>query len=355
MNTNVSKNGRTEQETVRKNADLRLGIVGLGIIGRQHLLAARRSENVRVVAVAEPQLTGANGDLEDIAVYADWREMLADADLHAVSLCVPHHLHAEMAQVALEAGKHVLVEKPLALNCAQGEQLIRAANARGLTLMVEMTHRFYPPILAARDMVRAGTLGDLYAVQDHIVEPVGAQVPSWMKDREMAGGGVALTNGVHMLDRIAFVTGEKLVFETGRAGYSAKMGDIEDTAMMQLHLHKSGVPAQLLMAWPRGEGDNDNQLTLYGSAATLRVGAWRGWRLETLDGTTPAREKHCYALGADFDARVQIGVSGALEEFAAAVSEGRKPQPTPQDALNAQTLVEEFYAFTGITTRGRKL
>jgi predicted dehydrogenase len=328
----------------RDNPPLRLGIIGLGIIGRQHLLAARQSENVEVVAVAEPQLPDLNGDLRNITICKEWRELLEYSGLDAVSLCVPHHLHAEMARAALEAGKHVLVEKPLALNCAQGEELIRVASTLNRTLMVEMTHRFYPPLLAAREMVRAGVLGDLYAVQDRIVEPVGEQIPAWMKSRKLAGGGVALTNGVHMLDRIAFVTGDELVFENGRAGCSANLGDVEDAAMMQLHLRKNGAPVQLLMAWPRGAGNGDDELTLYGSAATLRVWAWRGWRLEPLNGKTSPQETLCYASQDDISARVQVGVRGALEEFAAAIREKRAPRPRTERSLAAQHLVEEFYA-----------
>jgi predicted dehydrogenase len=259
---------------------------------------------------------------------------------------VPHHLHAEMARAALEAGKHVLVEKPLALNCAQGEELIELASARELTLMVEMTHRFYPPLLAARDIMQSGALGELYAIRDHIVEPVSAQVPRWMKSRAQSGGGVALTNGVHMLDRISFVTDDELVFETGRAGCHSRLGDIEDSAMMQLRLQHSGAPVQLLMAWPRGTSKSDDELTLYGSCATLRVWAWRGWRLDFLDGKTPPREKMCYASDDDTYARVRIGVRGALEEFARAIREGRAPRPGAVESLIAQRLVEEFYAAT---------
>jgi predicted dehydrogenase len=322
---------------------LRLGIIGLGIIGQQHWLAARHSENIEIVTIAEPQLPNLNGDLKNIAVTKNWRELLEYSELDAVSVCVPHHLHAEIVRAALEAGKHVLVEKPLAFSCVQGTALAELASTLQRVLMVEMTHRFYPPVCAARAMVRSGVLGELYAVQDRIIEPVGAQIPHWMKNRKLAGGGVALTNGIHMLDRVAFVTGEELVFETGRAGYGAHLGDIENAAMMQLHLKQSGVPAQLLMAWPRGDATSDNELTLYGSAATLRVWAWRGWRLEPINGKTPAREELCYAPHDDLSARVRLGVCGALEEFATAIREQRAPRPNAAQSLAAQRLVEEFY------------
>ncbi len=330
-------------------APLRLGIIGLGIIGRQHLQAAKDSANWEVVAVAEPQLSSLNGDLKSIIVTKDWRELLEHSQLDAVSLCVPHHLHAEMAQAALEAGQHVLVEKPLALNCVQGEELIQLASTLKRTLMVEMTHRFYPPLIAAREIVQSGVLGELYAIQDRIVEPVGEQIPHWMKNWKKAGGGVALTNGVHMLDRIAFVTGEELVFETGRAGYNAKLGDIEDTAMMQLHLQNSGIPVQLLMAWPRGAAASDNELTLYGNAATLRVWAWSGWRLEPMNGTAPAQETMCYLPQSDTPARVRLGVLRALEEFAAAIRENREPRPRAEESVKSQRLIEEFYGAQNIS------
>jgi predicted dehydrogenase len=132
---------------------------------------------------------------------------------------------------------------------------------------------------------------------------------------------VALTNGVHMLDRIAALTGQSITFEYGRAGFKAKLGDVEDTATLSLSL-SDGTPVQVLAAWPRGGSACDDELTLYGTGGTLRVWAWRGWRFEPLAGTEAPSETASYSPEAD---------------------------STAAAALAAQELIEEFYLSTGVS------
>jgi predicted dehydrogenase len=323
---------------------LRLGIMGLGRIGMQQLRCAAELPGLQIVAVADsrPSLALRVG----IAVYAQWERLLADPRIDAVSICTPHHLHEQMVGAALEAGKHVLVEKPLAMSAARGRSLIESARKAGRVLMVELTHRFYPAFAQARAQVRAGRVGTIYAVEDRIVEPASEQILPWMRCKATAGGGVALTNGIHMLDRVAAITGESLQFQSGAAGYAAGLGDVEDTAAMFLTL-SSGSPVQFLAAWPRGDGKSDDELTVYGSKGTLRLWAWRGWRFEPIGRGETAEQHASYPPDADGDAIVRLGVGGALREFAAAIAEQREPDPGAGAAVAAQELVESFYRHVG--------
>jgi predicted dehydrogenase len=319
---------------------LRLGIMGLGRIGMQQLRCAAELPGLQVVAVADSNSSIALP--AGMMRYAQWEGLLADPQIDAVSICTPHHLHDEMVGAALAAGKHVLVEKPLAMSAARGRAFIEIARKGGRVLMVELTHRFYPAFGEARAFVERGGLGKIYAVEDRIVEPASAQIQPWLQHRSTAGGGVALTNGIHMLDRIAAITGQSLQFESGAAGYDAGLGDIEDTAAMFLTL-QSGAPVQLLAAWPRGDGKTDDELTIYGSRGTLRLWAWRGWRFEPVGRDEPPQERASYPAHADAEAIVRAGVGGALKEFAAAVAQRREPDPGAAAAVAAQALVEQFY------------
>lgn len=320
---------------------LGLGIIGFGNIGRQHYSVALANPNLEVKAVADPHLLQ-EGLLPATAAFHDWQELLHDPQIEAVSICVPHHLHYPITMAALEAGKHVLVEKPLGLTVREGHELIEYARQRGCTMMVELTHRFYPAVREAQRFVQAGHLGEIFAVEDRIVESVGAQITPWLQDKKMAGGGVALTNGIHMLDRIAALTSQKLVFLSGTAGYSGGLGNIEDTSAMLLCL-ENGAPVQVLASWSRGNKITDDELTIYGTQGTLRIWAWRGWRFEPSHGA-PAKEKHCFETSATADERIQAGVAGAMQEFVSAIKEKRQPNPVPQAALAAQKLIEQFYA-----------
>ena len=185
-----------------------LGIIGMGYTGQQHLQASAAVPQLQVSAVAETrveQTTSLGGELR---IYTDWRGLLADREIQAVSLCLPHVLHAEVALAALAAGKHLLIEKPLALDLQEAEDIVAAAEKTDCVVMVEMTHRFYPPVQAGRALMQAGRLGPVFAVEERIVQPLQeGDLPDWMFARDRAGGGVALTNGIHMLDRIAWVCG----------------------------------------------------------------------------------------------------------------------------------------------------
>lgn len=320
---------------------IRLGIIGFGNIGRHHLTAANANDLLQVVAVADSNVPPKSTFNGSIQFFDDWKDLLHQVEIAAVSICVPHFLHAPIAAAALRAGKHVLLEKPLGLNVDEGKKLLEIAQQEQRILMVEMTHRFYPAMREACAFVQSGQLGEIYAVEDRIVETANSQIKSWFKNKAAAGGGVALTNGVHMVDRIAAITGQQLKFVSGRAGYSAQMGDVEDTAAMLFTL-ENGAPVQIFAAWPKGHRSSDDELTVYGMKGTLRVWAWRGWRFEPINGEA-AQEHFVYSQEDDLDARVLSGVANALEEFALAITENREPNPPATAALKAQMLIEEFY------------
>jgi predicted dehydrogenase len=324
--------------------DVRLGIIGLGRIGVQQLQCAISTPGLSIVAAADPCKNVSVPS--EVKRYDRWEALLADPRIEAVSICTPHYLHDVMVSAALDAGKHVLVEKPLAMTAARGRGFIEIARKAGRVLMVELTHRFYLAFREALDQVRAGRLGKIYAVEDRIVEPASEQIQPWLQRRAAAGGGVALTNGIHMLDRIAAITGQSLQFHSGAAGYDARLGDIEDTAAMFLTL-ESGAPVQFLAAWPRGDGKTDDELTVYGDKGTLRVWAWRGWRFEPIGRGESPHEQLSYPSHADAESIVRMGIKGALAEFTAAIAGHREPDPAPVAAVIAQELVEAFYGHVG--------
>ena len=319
---------------------LTLGIVGFGYAGKQLARSAEAVPDVRVTAVAEtdPATEAVDGEVE---LFRDWRQLLRRPDVQAVAVCLPHFLHAEVASAVLDAGKHLLIEKPLAHRLREAEQIVHAAERSGLVTIVEMTHRFYPPVQQARELLRSGRMGRIYAVEDRIVErvPPGG-LPSWIFQREVAGGGVALTAGIHMLDRIAWVCGQELSYHRGIESRAEGQGDIEDTALMVLSL-ADGTPVSFLAAWPKAAGPVDDELTVYGTEGTLRVWAWRGWCFEPSSGD--AEDHACYSEDTDHFDRVRVGMAGALTEFAAAIREGRAASPSPAEVLKSQEIVEAFY------------
>ncbi|RYZ80575.1 MAG: Gfo/Idh/MocA family oxidoreductase [Proteobacteria bacterium] len=227
------------------------------------------------------------------------------------------------------------------------KELLEKAEKQNRVLMVELTHRYYPAVQGAKAFIESGQLGEIYAIEDRVVEAVNGQILPWMKSKAQAGGGVALTNGVHMLDRVSFLTGQSLKFEHGRVGFRAGLGDVEDTAALFLSL-EDNTPVQILAAWPYGVSAPDDELTIYGSNGTLRVWAWRGWRFEPVSGVEQPLEIASYEATADIEMRIYAGVNNALGDFVDTVKSHRTFHSTAIGAIASQELIEQFYEYVGV-------
>ena len=318
---------------------IKLGIIGYGYTGQQHARAVKALQGVDLVAVAETDPE--KRTLATVKNFNDYRYLLEDPSIHAVSICLPHAWHEEVATEALNAGKHVLVEKPLAISVVAGERLCRLAKSVSRILMVEMTHRFMPTLVEVRKLLQDGCVGEVMAVTDTILESFGlfGSLPAWMFSKRQAGGGVGLTSGIHLLDHVAWVTGQALTLDSAWFSNSRALGDVEDTAAYSLHLSK-GAPVHILLCW-RAQGKSlEGELSIYGSKGSVHVGVWHGWRLETEAG---CQEKACFEDRLTIPERVLEGMKGALTEFATAICENRDPTLKPEQTLVSQRLIEQAY------------
>jgi predicted dehydrogenase len=319
---------------------LRIGIIGYGYTGKQHARAIAHLDDVEVAAVAETDAQR-RADAQAPA-FEHYPDLLRHDGVDAVTVCLPHCLHAEVASAALLAGKHVLVEKPLAMSVAEGERLCSLAAKAGRRLMVEMTHRFLPPMMEGRRILADGAVGAILAIEDIIVEDFGlfGALPGWMFQSASAGGGFGLTSGIHMVDHLAWLTGEPLTLDSASFGHSQKLGDVEDTAAFSLRL-QSGAPARVLVCM-RAEGAGlEGRIDIYGRKGTLRIEPWRGWKLESQGRVS---EKVIFEPGAGVPERALTGMIGAMAEFVASIRESRQPHPAPEESLVAQRIIEQAYA-----------
>ena len=320
---------------------LRLGIIGMGYAGKQHYRSASEVEGLKVVAVAEPSSHFYESEIKS---YKDWKEMLILENLDAISICTPHYIHSQILTACLQAKKHVIIEKPLAVNADQHEALSNYAEQSGKVVMIEMTHRFYPPVLEAKSLLESGRIGEIFSVRENIIESLdGAMLPEWMFDKAKSGGGVALTSGIHMLDRISWVCGQPLNLKYAHAGYNFGLGNIEDTAVMQLEL-KNGAQVLLNAIWARRTASIDEEMTIYATNATLRVKAWNNLQVEWSTGEV--KQSANYSENLDHLAKVRVGIVSALREFVAAIKENRPAKPGPRDLLPTQVLIDQFYIKT---------
>ena len=146
---------------------LRMGVIGVGIQGETHVKCLSSLPNVKVVAIADPNESRLKeiGDRYEIrGRYTDYREMLKREDLEAVAVVTPDHLHRDPVLAAVEAGKHVLVEKPLATSVEEAEEMVEAAKKAGVKMMVNFSNRWMSYMAIAKEAVESGEMGEpLYA------------------------------------------------------------------------------------------------------------------------------------------------------------------------------------------------
>ena len=211
---------------------LRVGMVGHAFMGRVHSHAWRSAARFFDLPLA-PQLTAVCGrDQARVSEAAqllgwdttetDWTRLVERDDIDLVDICTPGDSHAEIAIAALEAGKHVLCEKPLANSVEEAEAMTAAAekaSANGVRSMVGFTYRRVPAIALARQLVSEGRLGTLHHIraqylQDWIVDP---EAPlSWRLDKAKAGSGALGDIGAHIVDLAQFITGDAIDRVSGR-------------------------------------------------------------------------------------------------------------------------------------------
>ena len=199
---------------IDKNS-LNVGIVGTGFIGPAHLEALRRN-NVRVIGLAEATTELASEKAAELGItkaYPSYEKMLADPDIHVIHLATPNYLHYPHAKAALEAGKHVVCEKPLAMNSQESADLVKIARKTELVNVINFNIRFYPMAQQARQMVQNGDLGDIFILQgsylqDWLLLPTDW---NWRLEPELGGTLRAIGDiGSHWLDLMTFITGLKV-------------------------------------------------------------------------------------------------------------------------------------------------
>jgi len=192
--------------------DLRMGVIGCGGIAGAHLPAQRDVEGMRTVAVCdidEDAARTAAAQYDVPAVYTDWRDLVADDDVDAVAVLLPHHLHREPAVAAARAGKHVLCEKPMATALADCDAMIAAADEAGAVLMIAQILRFRPANIRARELIADGAIGEVRNVLRRRLGKSEDFRSEWARHPEQAGGWVLYGYGSHEVDMILWLTGSE--------------------------------------------------------------------------------------------------------------------------------------------------
>jgi predicted dehydrogenase len=193
-----------------------MGIIGPGFVATHHIDAVRRLGNVEVVAVAGSTQKSADAKARELRIgraYGHYQDLIDDPEIQVVHNTTPNYLHYSISLAAIAAGKHVISDKPLAMNSAEGRLLLDAAKEAGVAHVVTFNYRGNPLIQHARSMVAGGELGSLCFVHGHYLQDwmTDPSVYSWRSDPQKGGSSSALTDiGSHWCDLAEHVVGSRI-------------------------------------------------------------------------------------------------------------------------------------------------
>ena len=340
---------------------LRVGVVGLGWAGETHLKSYLQLPDIEVVAVADP----AEARLAHIATtyaipnsYADYHDLVARDDIDVVSVATPNNLHAPVTVAALEGGKHVLCEKPLARSSVEGEAMTRAATSAGRVLQVAFNHRQRGDVQVLKTYIESGGLGRVYHAKASWMRRSGIPgMGGWFTSREMAGGGPLIDLGVHVLDMALYLLGEPDVLSVSAATY-AELGprgrgsrgdhkligeggyEVEDLATAFVRL-ADGATLLVEASWAvYGKSADDFGVTLYGTdgGADITVKNY-GWE-DTLTIYTDTA-----GVPAEVHPRVTRGEGhlAVVRNFVAAVRGGDWATYSGSEGLRRAQIIDACY------------
>jgi predicted dehydrogenase len=263
-------------------------------------------------------------------VTTDWEALARDPEIDAVVIATPNALHAPQAIAALRAGKHVLVEKPMAISVAECDEMIAAARGSGARLMVAHCWRFRDEVRAMRDRIAGGDLGEIVKTRGYGVH-AGWGPSGWFTDPGLAGGGALVDMGVHAIDTVRFLLGDpEPVRVCGVVGtrYAAGRYAVDDDGI-------------LLIGWSNGTN------------SIVESGWWQP-HMGGLEADTEVYGTKGYSRifsiepqGEDYEHCTQPMYSTQIAEFIDAVLGGRDPRPSGEDGRVVLRIVEEALASAG--------
>ena len=317
---------------------LRWGLIGSGDIARKRIAPALRDlASCDLVAVCRGRPELAESFAREFGArrwYPSSRELLADAAIDAVYIATPVHLHAAQAIAAAHAGKHVLCEKPMAMNVKECDEMIAACRANTVTLGVAYYRHFYPAIVRIKHLIATGEIGTVVMTQINAFEyfdPAPDHPRHWFVVSGQAGGGPMFDFGCHRLEVLVDLYGP-VRDVTSMVGNVAFERDVEDTAIALLAFERGGYAT---LSVTHAASEPQDTLQIFGTAGSIHIAPLNAGVVRVTRGQ---------------DARVESLPPTAnlhaplIEEFVESVTAGREPAVPGELGRTVASIEERIYA-----------
>jgi predicted dehydrogenase len=248
---------------------MKFGLIGAGAIGAIRAAALARSKTCSLIAVYDVDEARARSAAPSARFHASVEALIEAPEVEAVIISTPPQFHEPLAVAAAKAGKHALVEKPMAATPDACERMMEAARAAGTLLSVGYNQRYFAALKAVRDFVQSGEIGRLSHVRAYAGHVGLAEFKApWMYDAAVMGGGALMDNGTHLVDLVRYVMGDATEVY-GQALHRVWELDVEDEAMVLLR-NGDGVSASIEASWDEWRGYRFH-IEAYGSRGMARA------------------------------------------------------------------------------------
>ncbi|HMV49199.1 MAG TPA: Gfo/Idh/MocA family oxidoreductase [Blastocatellia bacterium] len=298
---------------------VRWGLIGCGDISRKRVAPALRDlESCELVAVNRARAELAADFAREFGArrwHGDWRELIADAEVDAVYVSTPVYQHAEQTIAAAEAGKHVLCEKPLAMNVAECDRMIAACRANGVKLGVAYYRHFYPVVLRIKELMAAGEIGKPVLAQINAFErfnPQPGEDRHWLIEKAKAGGGPMMDFGCHRIEVLMNLLGA-IKRTTSLVGSALFQREVEDSCIAAFEFESA---AQAVLTVTHAAIESQDTLSVFGSEGSLHVAALNRGELRIKSAAGERTELHPPHTNLHLP---------LIEDFTCAVLENREP------------------------------
>ncbi|HEV2828056.1 MAG TPA: Gfo/Idh/MocA family oxidoreductase [Pyrinomonadaceae bacterium] len=321
---------------------LKWGLIGCGDIARRRVAPALRdAECSELIAVSRARSELAASFARDFGAkrwYADWRDLLKDDEIDAVYIATPVHLHAEQAIAAAEAGKHVLCEKPMAMNVGECERMIDAARSQGIKLSVAYYRHFYPVVERIKEIIKSGEIGVPVLAQLEAFgsfNPVAGDPRSWFLKKQLAGGGPMFDFGCHRIEVLLNIFGpiSKVKALIANTVFDR---EVEDTAAALFRFTR-GVCAVLSVSHAIAEAKDT--INIFGSLGSLHVSVLNQGKMQVIGKSGERYE--ALAPAANLHAPL-------IDDFITAVLRNREPRVSGETGRTVAGIEEEIYRQAGV-------
>jgi len=334
---------------MKRQGRLGVGIVGCGTISGVHADAVQSLECAELVSVFDENGGKAEelGEKTGVPAYSRWESFIADDRLDLVSICTPNGTHLDLGQKAAEAGKHVVVEKPIEVTLLRGRALIDACNRCGVRLAVIFQNRFLTGALNMKEAIRQGELGNVF-LADATVKWFRNQAyydsAAWRGTLVLDGGGVLINQAIHTVDLLQWMVGRvKTVFgHTGTFTHPHMEG--EDTAVASLRFENGAVG--VIEASTSIQPAMDRQVVIHGEKGTAVLDGDAFRLVKTGDSTVETESGRKPKSGGAASPLQNFSVEPHRKQFEAIVQallQDNIPPVSGEESLQALAIVRSIY------------